>query len=317
MTKLDETSIIRIFQKNLGNKKFVSEDVEVFNLDKTKFVVKTDTLVESTDIPSKMNLGDAARKSVVACVSDFASKGIKPQYGIISVNLPKTTSPLKIYEIAKGFRKACDEYNISILGGDTNAGKEVVFNVCIFGKTNTSIVNRKGAKNRDLIFVTGPFGYTAVGLKMVLDVKKGKKEFANKAVRSFTKPKPKLNFGLKNKKYFSSSMDSSDGLSTTLNELSRQSNKKFIINNIPVMKDLEQFAKSKKIDLNSLIFHGGEEYEFVFTIPSRHKKTIENNAKLFKTPIIEIGYVTLGRGVFLHDNTKEVRLKDLGWNHFR
>ena len=316
MKKLDETSIIRIFQNELGYKKIVSEDVEVFNLNKTKFVVKTDTLVESTDIPSKMNLGDAARKSVIACVSDFAAKGIKPQYGIISVNLPKTISSLKIHEIAKGFRRACDEYNISILGGDTNAGKEIVFNVCIFGKTNTSIVSRKGAKNRDLIFVTGPFGYTTAGLKMILDAKKGKKEFVSKAIRSFTKPKPKLNFGLKNRKYFSSSMDSSDGLSTTLNELSRQSKKKFIINNIPIMKDLEQFAKSEKMDLNSLIFHGGEEYEFVFTISSRHKKRIENNAKLFKIPIIEIGYVTLGRGVFLQRNTKEVNLKDLGWKHF-
>ena len=125
MTKLDESAIIKIFQSKLGNNKFISEDVEIFNSGKTKIVVKTDTLVESTDIPSKMKLSDAARKSVVACVSDFAPKGNKPQYGIISVNLPKTISRLKIDEIAKGFRKACDEYDISILGGDTNAGKEI------------------------------------------------------------------------------------------------------------------------------------------------------------------------------------------------
>ena len=74
MKKLDETSIIRIFQKKLGNKKFVSEDVEVFNLDKTKFAVKTDTLVESTDIPSKMNLGDAARKSVICMYKRFCGQ---------------------------------------------------------------------------------------------------------------------------------------------------------------------------------------------------------------------------------------------------
>ena len=51
MTKLDESSIIKIFQSKLGNKKFTSEDVEIFNLGKTKVVAKTDTLVESTDIP--------------------------------------------------------------------------------------------------------------------------------------------------------------------------------------------------------------------------------------------------------------------------
>ncbi len=49
-------------------------------------------------------------------------------------------------------------------------------------------------------------------------------------------------------------MDSSDGLSTTLNEMSKQSKKKFVINNIPYMKDLRDFAESQKLDLNDLIF---------------------------------------------------------------
>jgi thiamine-monophosphate kinase len=111
MTKLDESSIIKIFQDRLGKKKFVSEDVEIFNLGKNKIVAKTDTLVESTDIPPKMRLSDAARKSIVACVSDFAAKGVKPKYGIISINLPKTISRSKINEIASGFRKACNDYS--------------------------------------------------------------------------------------------------------------------------------------------------------------------------------------------------------------
>ena len=105
MTKLDENKIIKIFQTRLGNKKFVSEDVEVFTLGKTKIIAKIDTMVESTDIPKKMKLSDAARKSVIACVSDFASKGIKPEYGIISINLPKSISRIKIDNIANGFKK--------------------------------------------------------------------------------------------------------------------------------------------------------------------------------------------------------------------
>ena len=316
MTKLDESAIIKIFQNKLGNKKFVSEDVEIFNFGKIKIAAKTDTLVESTDIPTKMKLADAARKSIVACVSDFAAKGVKPQYGIISVNLPKTISRSKIDEIAKGFRKACNEYDISILGGDTNAGKEIVFNVCIFGKTD-NIVERKGSKNDDLIFATGPFGYTSAGLNMLLGKRKGRNNFVKKSIKSVLKPKPRLNFGIKNKKYFSSSMDSSDGLSTTLNEMSKQSRKKFVINNIPSMKDLQYYAKSQKFDLNTLIFHGGEEYEIVFTISPKYRQIIKKNARLLKTPIIEIGYVTSGKGVFVQDNNKDVRLKDLGWKHFK
>ena len=105
-------------------------------------------------------------------------------------------------------------------------------------------------------------------------------------------------------------MDSSDGLSTTLNEMSKQSKNKFIITKIPALKDLQNFAKSYKLNLNNLVFNGGEEYEFVFTIPPNHKKTIIKNAKLLKIPIIEIGYVTSGKGVFIKNDNNLIQLKD-------
>jgi thiamine-monophosphate kinase len=263
-----------------------------------------------------MKLSDAARKSIIACVSDFASKGIKPKYGMISINLPKSISRKQIDNIANGFKKACKEYEISIIGGDTNEGKEIVFNVCIFGNSN-KIVTRKGSHKRDLIFTTGPFGYTSVGLDILLNNKKKKNNLVKKSLESVINPKPRLSYGLKNKKYFTSSMDSSDGLSTTLNEMSKQSGKKFIINRIPLNIDLEIYLKKQKMDLNLAVFHGGEEYEFIFTIPVKYKKIIIRNAKILKTPIIEIGYVALGKGVYLEKDNKKTILKDLGWKHFK
>ena len=316
MTKLNENEIINIFQTKLGNKKFISEDVEVFSLGKIKIVAKTDTMVQSTDIPQKMKLLDAARKSVIACVSDFASKGVKPRYGIISINLPKSISKKEIDNIANGFKKACKEYKISIIGGDTNEGKEIVFNVCIFGKSK-KIVTRKGSNKGDLIFTTGPFGYTSVGLDILLNNSKKRTYLIKKSLKSVTSPKPRLNYGLKNKKYFTSAMDSSDGLSTTLNEMSKQSKKKFVINNIPSLKDLEDYVEMKKLNLKNLVFHGGEEYEFVFTVSPKNKQMILKNSKKLKTPIIEIGYVTSGKGVFLQEKDNQVRLKDFGWKHFK
>ena len=190
MTKLDENKIIDIFQTKLGNKKFVSEDVETFTLGKTKIVAKTDTMVQSTDIPQKMKLSDAARKSIIACVSDFASKGIKPKYGMISINLPKSISRKQIDNIVSGFKKACKEYEISIIGGDTNEGKEIVFNVCIFGNSN-KIVTRKGSHKGDLIFTTGPFGYTSIGLDTLLNNKKNKNNLVKKSLRISNKSKTK------------------------------------------------------------------------------------------------------------------------------
>jgi len=98
--------------------------------------------------------------------------------------------------------------------------------VISFGVTE-KIVNRKGAKSNHVIIASGPFGYTGAGLSILLKNKKCSKKFGAKAKRAVFKPNCRLMFGLKNKNYFSSSMDSSDGLSTTLNEMSSQSKKKF------------------------------------------------------------------------------------------
>ena len=316
MKKLDETEIIKKFQKIFGDKNFVSEDVESFSIGKTKIILKVDTLVESTDIPPKMSLKDAARKSVVACVSDFASKGVEPKFGIISVNLPPNISARQIKEIAQGFKAASKEFGIKILGGDTNQGKEVVFHVCLFGEAKNT-VKRRGAKIGDLIFVSGPFGYTAAGLDILLKNAKRSDSFSKLAIKSVTNPNPRLEFGLRGKKYFTSSMDSSDGLSTTLNEMARQSKSKFVVNNVPTKKLVENFSKVHKKKLESLVFHAGEEYEIVFTVSKKYKSKIIQIAKTAKTPIIEIGTVVKGKGVFLEKNEQLVKLKDLGYHHFK
>jgi len=316
MKKLDESEIIKIFQRSFGNKNFISEDVESCSIGTTKIIIKVDTLVQSTDIPSQMSLNDASRKSVVACISDFAAKGVKPKFGIISINLPKGISKKNIDDIAQGFKRASKEFNIKILGGDTNEGKEIVFHVCIFGSAD-KIVQRKGAIPGDLIFVTGPFGYTSSGLEILLKNMTGRVNFSKKAIKSVMKPQPRLDFGLKTKNYFTSSMDSSDGLSTTLNEMASQSKCRFIVNNIPCKKDIEKFSNEHKKDLETLVFHGGEEYEIVFTVSKKNKSKIIRNASLTNTPIFEIGNVVKGRGVFIQRNKKITVLKDLGWHHFK
>ena len=64
-------------------------------LEKKCLVAKVDTLVESTDVPPGMKLEDVARKSIVSCVSDFAAKGVRPIFGIVSSNYPKKTFKIK------------------------------------------------------------------------------------------------------------------------------------------------------------------------------------------------------------------------------
>ena len=236
--------------------------------------------------------------------------------GIISLTIPKKLSRSNIQNLAKGFQRAAREFGLKILGGDTNEGKELVITFSLFGTTN-KIVNRSGAKIDHVIITSGSFGYTGAGLSILLKNKKSSKKFSTKAKNAVFKPGCRLLFGLKNKKYLSSSMDSSDGLSTTLNEMSRQSKKKFIITSMPSENDVLEFAASNKLIPNDLILNGGEEYEIVATVSPSNLLKIKKYAKKHRIKLYEIGYVTKGNGVFYKKNRKLTRIKDGGWKHFQ
>jgi len=316
MSKLSEKKIIELFQNRLGNTNFVPEDVESFKIGKKRLVAKVDTLVESTDVPPGMKLEDVARKSIVSCVSDFAAKGVRPIFGIVSLTIPKRLSRSNIESLAKGFQRAAGEFKLKILGGDTNEGKELVINFSLFG-VSEKIVNRKGAKTNHVIITSGPFGYSGAGLSILLKNKNGSKKFKAKAKRAVFRPNCRLTFGLKNKNYFSSSMDSSDGLSTTLNEMSSQSKKRFVITRIPSENDIFAFAGSNRLDANDLIFNGGEEYEIVATVNVSNLAKIKKFAKKHRMKLYEIGYVTNGKGVFYKKDEKLIRIRDGGWQHLQ
>jgi len=312
MKKLNEKEIIKIIK----NKDTISEDVEIFNLGNEQFAACVDTLVESTDIPKGSKLSDISRKSVVSSVSDFAAKGIIPKFCIISLTLPKTISKKQVQELSNGFSKACKEFRIQLLGGDTNQGTEISIHVVLFGNVK-KYTKRKGAKIGDIICTTGPFGYTAAALDIILKKRKSSKAFSTKSKNLFFKPKPRLEFGHKSISYTSSSMDSSDGLSSCLNELSSQSKKKFLITKIPTNNDVREFSEKNNTSLNRLVFDGGEEFELVFTVTPKNLKKIHSLAKKNKISIFEIGQVSKGKGVFFDDGNNLFKIKDNGWQHFR
>ena len=312
MKKLNEKEIIKI----INSKHVSSEDVEIFNLGNEQCAVCVDTLVESTDIPKGSKLSDISRKSVVSSISDFAAKGIIPKFCIISLTLPKTISKKQVQELSNGFSKACKEFRIQLLGGDTNQGTEISIHVVLFGDVK-KYTKRNGAKIGDIICTTGPFGYTAAALDIILKKRKSSKTFLTKSKNLFFKPKPRLEFGHKSISYTSSSIDSSDGLSSCLNELSIQSKKKFLITKIPTNNDVREFSEKNNTSLNRLVFDGGEEFELVFTVTPENLKKIHALGKKNKISIFEIGRVSKGKGVFFDDGNNLFKIKDNGWQHFR
>ena len=312
MKKLSEKKIIQLMNKGMKR----SEDIEIFKLGNEQCAVCVDTLVESTDIPKCSKLSDISRKSVVSSLSDFAAKGIIPKFCIISLTLPKTISKKQIQELSKGISSACKEFKIQLLGGDTNQGNEISIHVVLFG-SGKNFIKRNGARVDDIICTTGPFGYTAAALEIIMKKRKTTKKFSIKSKNLFFKPKPRLKFGHEYIKYATSSIDSSDGLSSCLNELSNQSKNKFLITKIPTNKDVIEFSEKNKIDLNKLVFDGGEEFELVFTVTPKNLKKIHALAKKNKISIFEIGQVSKGKGVFFDNDDDTFLIRDKGWQHFR
>ncbi|HVD21006.1 MAG TPA: thiamine-phosphate kinase, partial [Nitrososphaera sp.] len=275
MTKLNEKEIIGIFANKLG----ISNLDDVALLDKG-IVIKSDMLVASTDVPPGMEAWQVARKSVVSCISDLAAKGVKPYAAVISLGIPNSysTQRSKIEGLAKGFAIASKEFAVKIVGGDTNEAGELVIDCSMIGFPVFKIPTRSGATPGDYVIVSGAFGFAPAGLAILLQQKviTASSIFRKRAVKSVLEPHPRQSFGLVIARYSSASIDSSDGLAVSLYELASQSKGVDItIYRIPAVEGLEKFARENSFETHELVFHGGEEYEIVATVPPTKMRQAE------------------------------------------
>lgn len=317
MEGLDEAAITGMFRRDLGCDGTAPDDIERVAIPNgAALAAKVDTLVGSTDVPPRMSPAEAARKSVAACVSDFAAKGIRPEWALVSVTIPETHTRADVEMLSAGLAEAAAEFGCAVLGGDTNRGKDLSITVCMLGRAGPS-PRRGGAAPGDSIFVSGPFGLAAAGLRMMMD---GSAHTAtlDGAAQAVLRPTPRLEFGVRAAPMFSSSMDSSDGLSTTLNEMARRSGASMVVTGSPAAGGLEEFARQAGLDAASLTYDGGEEYEIVFTAHPSEIPRIEEAARETGAPLIRIGHVEAGSGAFIQDGDGGVRkpLADGGWKCF-
>ncbi|MGI0037506.1 MAG: thiamine-phosphate kinase [Nitrososphaera sp.] len=308
MNRLNEREIISIFAQELG----ISDLDDVSRVGKNS-VLKCDMLVSSTDVPPQMKPWQIARKSVVSCASDLAAKGARPVAAMVSLGLPAGTARGFIKGLAEGFARASKEFGIKIVGGDTNEAKELVIDCCMLGEIATKMPQRSGAKPGDLVVVSGLFGLSAAGLSMLIRRTRATGDFAKRAVDSVLEPTARQKFGVALARFFSSSIDSSDGLAISLYEIARNSGADIEIDSIPAAAGLEEFANENDLEANDLIFHGGEEYEIVATIPRSRFRQAQVAAKRAKVSLYPIGSVKKGPGR-VYVNKKW--LEDRGYVHF-
>jgi thiamine-monophosphate kinase len=297
------------------------DDVSAYDLGKGKCaVLKTDMLVGKTDVPRGMSLWQAARKAVVMNVSDFAAKGVKPLVLLASLGLPHDFSEKDVEQIGDGLNAGAREYGAHVIGGDTGEASDLVISISLFGLAeNGKMPLRSGAKVGDIVAVTGFFGKTSAGLKILLGKAEAPTKLRKGLVESVLMPRARLMEGLALAETgaVGAAIDSSDGLAWSLHEIALASKVGFIIDRLPVAEGVKRFAEANGLDSRVLTLYGGEEYELVLTVKPKCWREAVRAVEKVGGRLLHIGKVTCERRLVLKTRGKTSVIEPRGYEHFK
>ena len=293
-----------------------------------KVLVTTDMLMEGvhfdlTYVPLK-HLG---YKAAMVNLSDIYAMNGTPRQLTVSLALSKRFCIEDIEDLYAGIRLACEQHGVDIIGGDTTSSLTglAISITCIGEARKEDIVYRNGAKETNLICVTGDLGAAYMGLQLLEREKavfKGEKEiqpdFAGKEylLERQLKPEARRNIirklaeaGVKP----TAMMDISDGLSSELMHICTQSKVgcRIYEEHLPIDYQTAVMAEELNMNVTTCALNGGEDYELLFTIP------IADHEKISKMEGVKlIGHITkeeLGCALITRDG-QEFELKAQGWN---
>lgn len=291
-------------------------------------LVTTDMLVEGvhfdlTYVPLK-HLG---YKSAAVNFSDIYAMNGCPKQITVSLAISKRFTVEHIEELYAGIKLACDIYGVDLIGGDTTTSRSglIISITCIGEADESQIAYRNGAKNTDLICVSGDLGAAYMGLQLL-----EREKIASGNDRNFTpdfqgkeylierqlKPEARKDIVEKLRKENitpTSMIDISDGLSSELMHICKQSKVgcRIYEDRIPIDYQTAIMAEELNMNLVTAALNGGEDYELLFTVPLHFHDEIE---KIEGIKII--GYITeesLGCAMVTRDGG-EMTLKAQGWN---
>jgi thiamine-monophosphate kinase len=252
-------------------------------------------------------------------ISDFAAKGAKPLAVLVSLGLPASITKKDVEQIGNGLNAGAREYGTFVIGGDTGEATDLIISVMVFGLVcKEKVILRSGAKPDDILAVTGLFGKTSAGLRLLLGDYKASKSVRDALVDSVYMPSARLREGLAlaHSEGASASIDSSDGLAWSLHEIGRGSHVGFVIGHVPVAEEAKKFAIANKLDVWDLTFYGGEEYELVVTVKPELWKKTERAVGNVGGQLLRIGKVTADKQVFVKVGGERHDVEPRGYEHF-
>jgi thiamine-monophosphate kinase len=333
ISELGEFGLINLLTKNIEIKnpstlKGVGDDAAVLDFKDHKTIVSTDLLIEGVHFDlAYMPLKHLGYKAVVVNVSDIAAMNAQPTQITVSLAFSNRFPLEAIQELYEGIELAAKVYNIDIVGGDTTSSqKGLIISITAIGIANEDeITYRSGAKENDLLVVTGDLGAAYMGLQVLEREKQVFKVNPNNQpdldaytylIERQLKPEARTDIKdiLKQLDVKPTSMiDVSDGLSSEILHLCKQSNVgcNLYEEKIPLDPQMISVCEEFNIDSTTIAINGGEDYELLFTI------RLEDFDKIKANPNFTVlGHMTqASEGVHLvtRANTK-IELKARGWN---
>ena len=245
-------------------------------------------------------------------LSDIAAMGGEPVAAFLSLALPRGLPQGWIREFLRGLIGLAGKYGVVLAGGDTaESPAGLLADIVVLGAVpKGKAVLRSGARVGDRIFVSGGLGGSAAALaKLRAGAKAGAREYA----RHFY-PQPRIELGriLRERGIASAMIDTSDGLSTDLAHICRESGVGAEISEALIPR-ASAGRPAREVELD-LALHGGEDYELLFTVSA--KKRVPS--QLGGVRLTEIGRIVRGRTMFVRNREGRLRkLEDRGWEHFR
>lgn len=296
----------------------IGDDCAAIDLGKEYLLVTTDLMYQQTHIPWQMTPYQMGWFVVAINLSDIAAKGGTPLGLVLAFGLPKETSEMFLRELAKGADACAVTYGTTIVGGDTKETGEITLCGTAFGTIKKDeFMSRIGACPGDVVAVTGTLGKAGAGYYAL---KRGVLD--KKLFHALLEPTPKLKEGRLLAQYqgVTSSMDLSDGLSSSLYQLQELNNVGFEIKKsaIPLASELfELLEKQHGIDPYNIALHFGGDYELLVTMSSEAFEKAKKTLKRHGADLTAIGTVTRKKDIVLLDGENKKVLENKGYEHFK
>lgn len=322
----------------------VGDDCAVLHYPDTEVLVTTDMLMEGVHFDlTYIDLYHLGFKSAQVNISDIFAMNGTPRQLVVSLALSKRFKVEDLEEFYAGLQAACKQWNVDIVGGDTTSSYTglAVSITCIGEAPRNEIVYRNGAKDTDLICVSGDLGAAYMGLQLlerektvyyqqVDEARKKNDQLALQHLKAFQPDFAGKEYLLQRqlrpeargdiiKRLRDANikptamMDISDGLSSELLHICEQSNCgcRVFEKNIPIDYQTAVMAEEMNMNVTTCAMNGGEDYELLFTVPIGDQSKIEKmeGVKL-------IGHVTkpeFGKQLVARDGT-EFEITAQGWN---